>query len=280
MPGGGGGSKPPKPSKEERAAHAASAKLMGIQGELSREAWDTWKRFGIPQLESMSTELADMSDPHAEVAQAEGLAATDVGQSYDQAKQGLMNTLGRFGMRPGSGRFLSSLRSLALGRAADTAGAKTTARMGILDRFKARKDALRAGLAGMTMNQGQAGLRGVGAAGRGLGQLGSSMQSGRLQGWKMGQDAMWQGIGTMGQLALGAYALSDRRLKRDVKVIGELPGKLNLYEFAFIDEPDVRHTGCMADEVAAVWPERVRLFRGLLMVDYDGLMKDMCAWQG
>ena len=280
MPGGGGGSKPPKPSAEERAAFKASADLMGIQGEISRDAWSTWKQFGVPQLEAMTEELATMQDPNAEIAQAEGLAATDVAQSYDAAEAGLRNTLGRYGMRPGSGRFLSSLRSLALGRAADTAGAKTTARMGILDRFKARKDALRAGLAGISQSTGHAGLAGVGSAGRGLGQLGSSMQSGRLQGWKMGQDNMWQGVGTLGSLALGAWALSDRRLKRALKVIGELPGKINLYEFEFVDQPDTKFTGCMADEVASVWPERVRKVRGMLMVDYDGLMKDMTAWQG
>ena len=57
--------------------------------------------------------------------------------------------------------------------------------------------------------------------------------------------------------ALGAAALSDRRTKRDIVKIGDLPNGLNLYKFKFI-EGEEEHIGVMSDEVRKVMPRAVR----------------------
>lgn len=55
-------------------------------------------------------------------------------------------------------------------------------------------------------------------------------------------------LGGGGALLYGLSAFSDRRLKKNIKRIGETPGGTPLYEFEYIWS-DVKHTGVMADEV-------------------------------
>lgn len=54
----------------------------------------------------------------------------------------------------------------------------------------------------------------------------------------------------------GAYAWSDRRLKRDIERIGELPNGLPVYSFRY-NWADEWHIGLMADEVREVNPDAV-----------------------
>lgn len=75
--------------------------------------------------------------------------------------------------------------------------------------------------------------------------------------------------------AYGAYsaytaaAASDRRLKTDIKRVGELPSGIPVYTFRFIGTDEV-HRGVMADEVLPVIPEAVtRDADGYYMVRYD-----------
>lgn len=77
--------------------------------------------------------------------------------------------------------------------------------------------------------------------------------------------------GTAAALASLA-ALSDRRLKVDIRKVGKLANGLNLYEYAYSFAPHQRLRGVMADEVMAVKPEAVsRHASGFLMVDYGAL---------
>ena len=93
------------------------------------------------------------------------------------------------------------------------------------------------------------------------------------------------GLGETAQLAAGAYGLysafgggattsmlsvsSDRRLKTDIKRIGEMPSGIPIYTFCFIGTDDV-HRGVMADEVLPVIPEAVTKDEdGYYMVRYD-----------
>lgn len=67
----------------------------------------------------------------------------------------------------------------------------------------------------------------------------------------------------------GAAASSDRRLKTDIKRVGELPSGIPVYTFRFIGTDDV-HRGVMADEVLPVIPEAVTTDDdGYYMVRYD-----------
>jgi hypothetical protein len=83
---------------------------------------------------------------------------------------------------------------------------------------------------------------------------------------------MNQWNGTMGGLfGLGAAAISDRRLKADIRRIGQRSG-LNLYEYRYLwDTPGTVRRGFMAQEVAKVIPDAVLRFGKWLALDYAKL---------
>lgn len=62
-------------------------------------------------------------------------------------------------------------------------------------------------------------------------------------------------------------ALSDRRVKKNVEKIGQLPSGLNVYKFEYLWDDEV-HIGVMADEVEKVFPGAVSEISGLKIVDY------------
>lgn len=81
--------------------------------------------------------------------------------------------------------------------------------------------------------------------------------------------------GLVGGLAkAGVFGPSDRRLKENIELVGrdERTG-LNLYEFSYIDDPDMRrYVGVMADEVIAVDPYAVEFDdQGYARVNYARL---------
>lgn len=77
-------------------------------------------------------------------------------------------------------------------------------------------------------------------------------------------------ISGVAQLAGGAMMMSDRRLKKNIMLVGRGSHGYPIYEFTYIDEPDnVKHYGVMADEVNqdAVHEHE----SGYQMVDYGAL---------
>jgi len=80
-----------------------------------------------------------------------------------------------------------------------------------------------------------------------------------------------QAAGGVGGLLRGMSSFSDRRLKRDIYRLGELPSGIPVYIFRFIGFDDW-HVGVMADEVMGVIPEAVIEHEsGFKMVDYASL---------
>lgn len=314
---------------------------------------------GTGDLDALAASMPQLEGA-GDIALHEGRAATDVKQAYGRQRRSLINQMGRYGMRPGSGRFVSAMRSLALGQAGDAAGAKTNARIGVLDRNRAleeRNFARGLGLAGARTGRalGVAGARtaaagartgraaaaggleasmaginqrgamaaadletrtgasdlavhgaladteygrtldienrilsaahggaslytgmpaiatsGVGSAAGGLGQIGANKAAANAAGWS--------GVGNLAG-SLGAAAIlkySDRALKRNIAPIGELPNGLIVYEFTYIDDPEMMFTGLMADEVLEVMPQHVGSHRGFLTVDYGALIEEIC----
>lgn len=65
-----------------------------------------------------------------------------------------------------------------------------------------------------------------------------------------------------------AAAASDRRIKQDIKPLGQENGH-NIYEFAYKGAPEKRYIGVMAQEVAETHPEAVTDIDGVLHVFYD-----------
>ncbi len=79
----------------------------------------------------------------------------------------------------------------------------------------------------------------------------------------------------VGQLGLSAAAtFSDRRCKRDIQWLDNLPSGLGVYRFSYIwDDADADpHIGVMADEVARIVPEALGpIVDGYQTVDYSKL---------
>ena len=250
--GGGGGGK--QESKEAR-------ELYKIQGGIAKEQWELFKSKGVSQIEGIEADIKRMTSPGG-IAVEEGRAAANVMRSYDRERSGLTSALGRYGIRPGSGKFMSGLRQLALGRSADTAGARTNARVGVLDRGMRS----RFGLLGALTGQSAQAHQGLNSAGGGLARIGANKANAR--------SGFAQALGGLaGSLGSAWILASDRRLKRNIRPIGRLPNELVVYEFTYLDDMETVYTGLLADEVLDVLPEFVDHFGGYLTVDYRGVLE-------
>lgn len=83
------------------------------------------------------------------------------------------------------------------------------------------------------------------------------------------QNAIYGAIGSLGGAATSAAMMSsDRRLKTNIRKVGQLPNGLNVYRFAYKADPRHRHTGVMAQEVMRVMPRAVGFKDGFMNVDY------------
>ncbi len=122
----------------------------------------------------------------------------------------------------------------------------------------------------MQMNQGYRQGVGTGLQGlQGSGQLMADVYRTRMQGWSAQQnqsDPFAQIVGMGVGAAINTW--SDRRLKKDIVLIGQLDNGLNLYEFEYV-WGGPRVTGVMADEVEKIMPEAVMEIGGYKAVNYD-----------
>lgn len=73
-----------------------------------------------------------------------------------------------------------------------------------------------------------------------------------------------------GSLGGAAILASDRRLKRDIKRVGENSQGLTIYEYRYVwDSHEVRHRGVMADELRKIMPDAVVRVGEYDFVDYS-----------
>lgn len=99
--------------------------------------------------------------------------------------------------------------------------------------------------------------------------------NGQMNAWQQQQANKGSIFGSIaGALGTGAgLALSDRRVKRDIKPVGVLPNGIPTYAFRYLDD-DVQQFGVMAQDVMGVLPDAVAANDdGVLMVDY----RKVCA---
>lgn len=97
-----------------------------------------------------------------------------------------------------------------------------------------------------------------------LGQMGGNSRQNVTQRQNDGfMTNLGKGLNLVGT---GMTMFSDRRLKRDIDLVGATPGGVNVYEYSYIWDDKTRHIGVMADEVPhAVIPHE----SGFDMVDYS-----------
>ena len=87
----------------------------------------------------------------------------------------------------------------------------------------------------------------------------------RMGAWQANQAAMGSMIGGLG----GLFALSDERVKDDMRKIGETDDGINLYSYRMKGSPETK-VGVKAQDVKRKKPHAVRKGpSGLLMVDYE-----------
>jgi hypothetical protein len=83
-----------------------------------------------------------------------------------------------------------------------------------------------------------------------------------------------QNAGLMGMLGFGLQAapllFSDRRLKEDIKRVGETDDGLGIFTYRYKGHPTT-HMGVMAQDVQKVKPDAVKKVGGYLAVDYGAI---------
>ena len=242
------------------------------------------------------------SDSYAQLMASDAAAAS--ARAFGNVQGALARSDAARGLNPNSPAARAARQQAMLGLSAQQAGAMTGAR----DRARTQGQAYLASAAGLGRNlPGASTAAYAGSTGAGQSAMGgaSSMGMTQLQGLGAGANTMLggyqTGIGGLGQVAslqtqmygadqsragaifgglmglggaaFGASNFSDRRLKEDITFHHyDQNLDLNFYEFSYINAPDRRFIGVMADEVAEMYPQAVHeTDDGYLMVDYGEL---------
>lgn len=230
---------------------------------------------------------------------AEQMAGTAVADTETQlagAEAARTRSMTRMGVNPTSGAFDANSNSMSLAKAgiktaASNAGrtqARNEGRM-LTDRaagslagypsmaMQTTGNSLTAGTAPLTIvNQGMAGLasgyNAAGATSAGAASTAANLYGTQQSAWNAHRQqqaqeeaGMWSAAGTVAGALI--YA-SDRRVKKDIKKVGETPDGLGLYKFKYKGGEEM-HIGVMAQEVEKVKPEAVSLKDGIKHVDYS-----------
>ena len=78
--------------------------------------------------------------------------------------------------------------------------------------------------------------------------------------------------------ASGIFTISDRRLKENIRLVGEIAGEIGVYEYNYIGQ-ETRQVGFIAQEVERVVPDAVIQFgrRGHKAVNYARALEALAA---
>ena len=291
-------------------AEQISASQIAMQDEQlaqGRDYYDYMQQTYRP-LEQGLVADAQKFDTEAYRNQLASQAAADAARAFGNTQESTARGLARMGVAPGSGAAQSQMNQNALAMAGMRAGAMTGARTSAEQLGYARKlDAAglgrnlagaSTGAYGSALSAGSTGLNSAMAPGNqyaqnfgaGVNTIGSGqqMQMTGLGNILQSQTGVYNsGLNAQGEMmgsllgagaTLGAAAIaSDRRLKQDIKLVGKDDATgLNLYEFAYLGEPERRFVGVMADEVVVSHPQAVSTRAdGYSVVNYSMLGIEM-----
>lgn len=256
----------------------------------------------------LQTEMQDrikaQADEFNQPGRMEQMAAeanADVDTAFSNVRGQSQRAMARRGINLSSGRAAALDQSLNIDQATAKANAANRVRAAARQEGYALTDRANNALAGYATQ-----ASGLSGAAAGYGSNGLSLTNSALAGLNSGWGQVNQGAASLGQNATGMYntqmnawvagqnakseasgallgsgmqagammfAASDRRLKRDIELVGrdERTG-LNLYEFSYIGGDGSRYIGVMADEVLRVEPEAVVAGEdGFMSVNYDML---------
>ena len=280
---------------------------MQAQSEQMDQARDyyNYQRDTYRPLERSIVADAQRFNTEAYRDQLAGQAAADAGRAFGISQQQNQRAMASMGVNPNSGRFAAQQNASGLQQAAMRANAMTGARNQATQMGYARQlDAagLGRGLAGASLgayggassagsmagqNAQSAGQNYMGNMAIGSGTIANGQQMGlsglssvlnaQTQTYINTQDSFLSDMGGLlggaGALAKagGFAALSDRRLKENIELVGVDPvTELNLYEFNYKGDEARRFRGVMADEVMITHPEAVvETETGFMGVNYE-----------
>lgn len=132
-------------------------------------------------------------------------------------------------------------------------------------------NALRTGSAPVMPSFGQGNAQGI----QGPDYMGAAGQTAQAQNARYNADVGTANANTGAAVGLGAAALmafSDRRLKKNIRLVGVHPLGIGVYEFEYKAMPGRKQVGVMSDEVRRVRPAAVMIaLDGFDIVDYGAL---------
>jgi hypothetical protein len=234
-------------------------------------------------------------------------ASADTSRAFGVAENVTARNLARRGVGPGSGNAMAMQNQNALALASARAGAATSARNQAEQLGWARKMdvvGLGRGLAGASSSAyqgatgaGSAGMNTAMSAGNQYSQAFGQGVNTQMSGAQMGIQGAGQilnaqtsyananrdqGLDVGGLMAGGAklytaFAMSDRRLKQNIELVGrDERTMLPLYEFEYINGSGRRFLGVMAQDVLEKYPDMVfTMPDGFMAVNYAGLGLEM-----
>jgi len=295
-----------QPLQEESMKFGLDSEKTAYQQAQEDRSWALGRRGILTGAQDSAVADAASFNTDAKREELAGKATADVNSAFSSAREQTDRSLARRGINPASGAALATDNQMTLAQAAAGAGAANNARTAARAEGRALNDRVigsMTGAPGMASTATGAGAgfasSGLGVVNSGLSGMNSGYSAGASAGGAIGANAA-QMYGAMGNYdsnmananrgnspaaTLGAvvgagsmiYAMSDRRLKEYVVLVGKCPlTGLNLYEFNYTDRPNTRYLGVMADEVSQYMPEAViTLDNGYLAVNYAMLGIEM-----
>lgn len=98
--------------------------------------------------------------------------------------------------------------------------------------------------------------------------------SATANGTQQSTPSMWNTIGSALGIGASLYKLSDRRMKKDIEMIGHASNGLPVYAYRYVGEDGPLEVGLMAQDVEAFRPEAVATIAGLKHVNYELALRD------
>ncbi len=103
---------------------------------------------------------------------------------------------------------------------------------------------------------------------------GGNNWGGTSSGTQTSTPSMWNTIGSALGIGSSLFKLSDRRMKKDIEMIGHASNGLPVYAYRYIGDDGPIEVGLMAQDVEAFRPEAVVTIAGLKHVNYELALRD------
>ena len=258
----------------------AEQRKLGQQQELERRLND----LALGQTSRITEHLGrpvDLSNEATEARLME-LGRRRLDPIYNEREDALRNRLANQGLAPGSEAYDRAFRNEVQGRNDALTQLLLTGRAQAVNEALTERNQplneISALMSGGQVNQPnfvntpQTPVAGTDYAG--LVQDNYRAQLANWQNQQRQQAGLLGGLFDLGSAAIGGWAMSDRRVKEDIKKVGKLDDGSAIYKFKYKGSP-LQQIGVMAQELEAKSPDLVTEVDGVKMVNYEGLAEKL-----